>query len=113
MSFGHPPPATRFRLYITEEGFWVRFGRLLRLAAAESYKNNCLATAKGAAYSALLSFFPVLTTMTALLVQARAEDVARTIAAFLYEVVQEAARARRTRDLMGILTGERVLAGGL
>jgi len=79
--------ATRFRLYLTEEGFWVRFGRLLRLASAELYQDNCLATAKGAAYSSLLSFFPILTTLAALLVQARAEDVARTIASFLYEVV--------------------------
>jgi membrane protein len=79
--------ATRFRLYLTEEGFWVRFVRLLRLSAAELYKDNCLAIAKGAAYSGLLSFFPILTTLAALLVQARAEEVARTIATFLYEVV--------------------------
>jgi membrane protein len=35
----------------------------------------------------LLSFFPVLTTVAALLVQARADDVARTIAGLLYDVV--------------------------
>src|ERR1700694_5564505 len=79
--------ATRFRLYLTQEGFWVRFMRLLRLASGGCYRNNCLGIAKGAAYSALLSFFPVLTTVAALLVQARADDVARTIASFLYEVV--------------------------
>lgn len=79
--------ATRFRLYLTQEGFWVRFVRLLRLASAELYRDNCLAIAKGAAYSSLLSFFPILTTLAALLVQARAEEVARTIATFLYEVV--------------------------
>ncbi len=79
--------ATRFRLYLTQEGFWARFGRLLRLAGAECYRDNCLAMAKGAAYSGLLSFFPILTTLAALLVQARAEDVARNIATFLYEVV--------------------------
>jgi membrane protein len=51
------------------------------------YINNGLGIAKGAAFSALLAFFPLLTTLAALLVQARAEDVARTIASFLYEVV--------------------------
>jgi membrane protein len=35
----------------------------------------------------LLAFFPVLTTLAALLVQARADDVSRAIANFLYEVV--------------------------
>jgi membrane protein len=36
---------------------------------------------------ALLSFFPVLTTVATLLVEARAESVSRTIARFLYRVV--------------------------
>jgi membrane protein len=80
-------PATLFRLYLTEEGLWVRFWRLVRLATSELYKNNCLSIAKGAAYSSLLSFFPIVTTLAALLLQARADDVARTIATFLYEVV--------------------------
>src|SRR5271168_2617408 len=80
-------PATLFRLYLTEEGLWIRFWRLIRLATSELYKNNCLSIAKGAAYSSLLSFFPIVTTLAALLLQARADDVARTIATFLYEVV--------------------------
>jgi membrane protein len=79
--------ATLFRLYLTEEGLWVRFWRLVRLASTELYKDNCLSIAKGAAYSSLLSFFPLITTLAAILVQARADDVARTISSFLYEVV--------------------------
>lgn len=79
--------ATRFRIYLTKEGLWVRFWRLIRLASVDLYKDNCLSIAKGAAYSSLLSFFPLLTTLAAVLVQARANDVARTISAFLYEVV--------------------------
>lgn len=79
--------ATLFRLYLTEEGLWVRFWRLLRLASTELYKNNCLSIAKGAAYSSLLSFFPLITTLAAFLVQARADEVGRTISSFLYEVV--------------------------
>ena len=79
--------AALFQLYLTEEGRWVRFWRLVRLASMALYENNALSIAKGAAYSSLLSFFPIITTLAALLVQARADAVARTIASFLYEVV--------------------------
>jgi len=64
-----------------------QFWRLLQRASIATYKDNCLSTAKGAAYSALLSFFPVLTTLTAVLVQANANTVSRNIANVVYEVV--------------------------
>ena len=79
--------ADRFRVHLLEESYWIRLGRLLRAAAIGTYQHNCLGIAKGAAYSALLSFFPILTTVAALLVQARADSVTHTIAALLYEVV--------------------------
>lgn len=79
--------AVRFRLHLLEESGWVRLWRRLRKAAIGVYHHDCLGIAKGAAYSALLSFFPVLTTVAALLVQARAESVAHAIAGLLYEVV--------------------------
>jgi membrane protein len=79
--------ASRFRIYLVEESNWVRLWQLLKLAAAGAYRHNCLSVAKGAAYSALLSFFPVLTTVATLLVQARAESASRTISRFLYQVV--------------------------
>src|SRR5438046_2715444 len=66
---------------------WSRFWTPLRAAAVGTYEDNCLGIAKGAAYSGLLSFFPVLTTFAALLVQAHAESVSRTVASFLYDVV--------------------------
>ena len=66
---------------------WTRFWKVLRMAAIGTYNDNCLGIGKGAAYSSLLSFFPVLTTVAALLVDARAEDVSRAVASFLYEVV--------------------------
>ncbi|HEY2014193.1 MAG TPA: YihY/virulence factor BrkB family protein, partial [Bryobacteraceae bacterium] len=44
-------------------------------------------TAKGAAYSALLSFFPVLTSAATILVQTRAEFVSHTIEDALSEIV--------------------------
>ena len=65
----------------------MRWLQLLKTAATGTYENNCLSIAKGAAYSALLSFFPVITTFAALLVQARSDAVAHTLATFLYEVV--------------------------
>jgi membrane protein len=68
-------------------GMATRWLRLLKIAATGTYENNCLSIAKGAAYSALLSFFPVLTTLAAILVQAHADAVAHTLASFLFEVV--------------------------
>jgi membrane protein len=65
----------------------MRFWSLLRVASIASYRNNCLGLAKGAAYSGLLAFFPVITTLATLLVQARADAVARTVANLLYEAV--------------------------
>src|SRR5215472_1858757 len=64
----------------------MRTLRLLKIAAVGVYQNNAFETAKGVAYSSLLSFFPVITTVAALLVQTRAEETAETISSFLYEV---------------------------
>ncbi len=74
-------------IYLTPGGFWSRFWPNLRSAAVEAYKHDCFGIAKGAAYSGVLSFFPVITTLATVLVQARANEVSRTIAGFLYEVV--------------------------
>ncbi len=75
------------RFYLIEAGKFSRFLGVLRAALVATIQDNSLSIAKGAAYSSLLSFFPVLTTLAAVLVQANATDVARTIATFLYEVV--------------------------
>jgi len=74
-------------LYQLERGRISRFLRVLWAALIATFEDNSLSIAKGAAYSSLLSFFPVLTTLAAILVQANATDVARTIASFLYQVV--------------------------
>lgn len=60
--------------------------RLLKIASANAYRHNFFETAKGAAYSGLLAFFPVLATLAALLVQAQADQTAHAISALLYEV---------------------------
>jgi membrane protein len=62
-------------------------GIILREAAVAAYRHNILANAKGAAYSGLLAFFPVLTTAVAILVQANAVQVSRVLTDFLFEAV--------------------------
>jgi membrane protein len=75
------------RIYLIEAGWISHFLGVLRAALVATVEDSSLSIAKGAAYSSLLSFFPVLTTLAAILVQANATDVARTIASFLYDVV--------------------------
>ena len=60
---------------------------LLRRSVIAAGDDGCFGFAKGAAYSALLSFFPVLTSAATILVQTRAEFVADGIEKFLSEVV--------------------------
>jgi membrane protein len=60
---------------------------LLRRALFESFNDGLFTIAKGAAYSALLSFFPVLATAATVLVQIRADFVQRNVLAFLSEVL--------------------------
>jgi membrane protein len=60
---------------------------LLQRAAWITYQENCLSISKGAAYSALLAFFPVLTTLATLLVQAQANSVLQVMSHFLEEIV--------------------------
>src|ERR1043166_3247099 len=75
----------RFQMIRAGTLAWI--GRLLRSAATGIYENGGLGIAKGAAYSSLLSFFPVLTTLAALLVQANADEVSRTVVNLLYDVI--------------------------
>jgi membrane protein len=63
------------------------FAWLLRQSIMASIDDGCFGIAKGAAYSALLSFFPVLTSATAILVQTRADFVSRTLQNFLSQIV--------------------------
>ncbi len=62
--------------------FW-----LLRRSVYAAFKDGCLGIAKGAAYSALLSFFPVLTSAATILVQTRAEFVSRILEDSLDQIV--------------------------
>jgi membrane protein len=60
---------------------------LLRRSVVATFDDGCLGFAKGAAYSALLSFFPILASAAAILVQIRAEFVSRMIEEALSEIV--------------------------
>ena len=84
-------------LIVLQPGPFVRLLRLFRLTFVAAYEDNCFGTAKGAAYSALLSFFPVLTTITALLVQANAAAVSRVMSRILFEVAPPG-----TQDLLQV-----------
>ena len=104
-------------IYIADVGIATRFWSRLRAAAITTVEDGCLGTAKGAAYSALLAFFPVLTTLAALLVQANADAVARTIARLLSDVIppgtEDVVRALfvvKGRRPTGLLVGAVVLA---
>src|SRR5437868_5985987 len=73
-------------IYVSQRAPISRLWWLFRRAWVAAYEDNCFGLAKGAAYSALLSFFPVLTTTSALLVQANAEAVSRVITRILFQV---------------------------
>ena len=79
--------ATSPKIYIADVGFVARFWSQLSAAVFGTYDDGCLGIAKGAAFSSLLAFFPILTTIATILVQANADAVARTIARLLNDVV--------------------------
>ena len=64
-----------------------RLWRLLWRTFLVAFEDNCFGIAKGAAYSALVAFFPVLASLAAILVQAHAESVSHLISQFLVGVV--------------------------
>jgi len=60
---------------------------LLKRSLISTFDDGCIGAAKGAAYSALLSFFPVLTSAAAIMVQTRTEFVSQSLENFLSEIV--------------------------
>ena len=60
---------------------------VLRRALFASFDDGLFTIAKGAAYSALLSFFPILTTAATVLIQAGAKIVQDNILSFLSQVL--------------------------
>jgi membrane protein len=74
-------------VYVEPPGPLLRFWGLFRQACFAAYQDNCFGIAKGAAYSALLAFFPVLASIAAILVRVKANSVARVLSRLLFEVV--------------------------
>src|SRR5579872_5536230 len=60
---------------------------LLKRSLIAAFNDGCFGIAKGAAYSALLSFFPVLTSAATILVQTRAEFVSHMLEDTLSQIV--------------------------
>ena len=63
------------------------FAWLLRRSLLAAFDDNCFGIAKGAAYSALLSFFPVLTAAATILLQTGAGFVSSRIERALQDIV--------------------------
>src|ERR1700676_5274332 len=75
------------RLYVARPGPLIKFWGLFRQACIAAYEDNCFGIAKGAAYSSLLAFFPVLASIAAILARVNAEPVVRVFSRLLFEVV--------------------------
>jgi membrane protein len=81
---------------------------LLRRTLLASFDDGLFTIAKGAAYSALLSFFPILATVATVLLHARADFIRRNMLSFLaqilppgtQEVVLQQFRGKRPNTLL-------------
>jgi membrane protein len=80
-------PSALPNFVIIEPSLPARVFWLLRRAFVAAHEDNCFGIAKGAAYSLFLSLFPVLTTLTAILIQVNARSVVHVIATFVRQVV--------------------------
>lgn len=67
--------------------WWRDFWWLFRRSFILAFEDGCFGIAKGAAYSALLCFFPLLTATATILVQIRAESISRVLYRALSHVV--------------------------
>lgn len=82
-----PGVDTRPAPVIVQPGLAARNFWLLRRAFIAAYEDNCFGIAKGAAYSFMLSLFPVLTALTSILIHVRAQAVVHVLATFIVQVV--------------------------
>jgi membrane protein len=82
-----PPAIPAKAPVIIEPSLVLRTLWLVRRAFIAAHEDNCYGLAKSAAYSVLLSSFPVLTTLAAILLQIRAESIASLLSDFLMRIV--------------------------
>src|SRR5580658_2026445 len=74
-------------LYLERPGPVLRFWGLFRQASIAAFEDNCFGIAKGAAYSSLLAFFPVLASLAAIFASVNASAVARVFSRLLFQVI--------------------------
>jgi membrane protein len=74
-------------LYLERPGPVQRFWGLFHQASIATYEDNCFGIAKGAAYSSLLAFFPVLASLAAILASVNAGAVARVFSRLLFQII--------------------------
>ena len=74
-------------LYLERPGPVQRFWGLFQQAGIAAYEDNCFGIAKGAAYSSLLAFFPVLASLAAILASVNASAVSRVFSRLLFQVI--------------------------
>jgi membrane protein len=74
-------------LYLERPGPVQRFWGLFHQAIIAAFEDNCFGVAKGAAYSSLLAFFPVLATLAAILARVNASAVARVFSRLLFQII--------------------------
>ncbi|HTR38692.1 MAG TPA: YihY/virulence factor BrkB family protein [Bryobacteraceae bacterium] len=74
-------------LYLERPGPMQRFWGLFRQACIATVEDNCFGTAKGAAYSALLAFFPVLASLAGIFASVNAAAVARVFSRLLFQII--------------------------
>src|ERR1700733_2057684 len=74
-------------LYLERPGPVQRFWGLFHQASIAAYEDNCFGIAKGAAYSSLLAFFPVLASLAAILATVNANAVAPVFFRLLFQII--------------------------
>src|SRR6204780_5082981 len=74
-------------LYLERPGPVQRFWGLFHQASIAAFEDNCFGIAKGAAYSSLLAFFPVLASLAAILASVNAGAVARVFSRLLFQII--------------------------
>src|ERR1700727_2269838 len=74
-------------LYLERPGPVQRFWGLFRQAGIAAFEDNCFGIAKGAAYSSLLAFFPVLASLAAIFASVNAGAVSRVFSRLLFQVI--------------------------
>ncbi len=81
------PEARAVGFYVMGRSRLQKIWHIFQRACISAFENNCFGIAKGAAYSGLLSLFPVLTTVAAILVQTNAVAVSKSLSNLVFEVV--------------------------